>query len=182
MVPADSDANEIDLVAVTEEDRRIRALLAPSVEALGYEIIRIRMMQNVNRTLQIMAERKDGTMPVEDCARLSREISALLDVADVIEGHYVLEVSSPGIDRPLVRASDFERWFGHEAKIELARLHDGRKRFRGRLAGREGNQVRLALADVKDERVISFPFSEIAQARLVLTDRLIAESFKAARH
>jgi ribosome maturation factor RimP len=177
-----SKESEPDLVAVTMEDRRIRDLIEPSVVAMGFEIVRIRMIQTGQRTLQIMAERRSGGMPVDDCAILSREISALLDVADPIAGHYVLEISSPGIDRPLVRPADFDRWFGHEAKIELLTPHEGRKRFRGRLAGRAGAQVRLAMDDAKSEKLIGFAFTDIAQARLVLTDRLIEESLKGARH
>jgi ribosome maturation factor RimP len=126
-----------------------------------------------------MAERPDGTMNVEDCAELSRALSEFLDAEDPIEGDYVLEVSSPGIDRPLTRVSDFARWSGHDAKLEL-RLPDenGRKRFKGLLLGLDGIDV---LIDVEGQR-LRFPFSSIAEAKLVLTDKLIQEDLKARRN
>lgn len=126
-----------------------------------------------------MAERPDGTMNVDDCAALSRALSEFLDAEDPIDGEYVLEVSSPGIDRPLTRITDYARWSGHEARIELAAPDaTGRKRFKGLLLGLDGNDV---VVDVEGER-LSFPFRAIAEAKLVLTDKLIEEDLKARKH
>ena len=138
--------NEPRIIAETGLEARIAHIVEPVVEGLGYRLVRIKMSAMNGATLQIMAERPDGSMTVEDCEILSRDISPALDVEDPIDRAYHLEVSSPGIDRPLVRRSDFERWAGHEAKIELARLLDGRKRFRGRLAGVEGDAVVLEVS------------------------------------
>ncbi len=158
---------------------RVEELIAPSVRALGYALVRLKMMGGKTRpTLQIMAERDDGVeMTVDDCAQLSRAISALLDVEDPIPSAYQLEVSSPGIDRPLVRLEDFERFAGHVAKVELARPIDGRKRYRGRLLGREGEVVRIALEDGEGP-VAELPFAEVSEAKLVLTDELIRAALK----
>lgn len=136
------------------------------------------MIAGKRLTLQVMAERPDGTMNVDGCAELSRALSEFLDSEDPIEGDYVLEVSSPGIDRPLTRVSDYARWSGHEAKLEL-RVADetGRKRFKGLLLGLDGNDV---VIDVDDHR-LRFPFSSIAEAKLVLTDKLIQEDLKTRR-
>lgn len=136
------------------------------------------MIAGKRMTLQVMAERPDGTMNVDDCAQLSRALSEFLDAEDPVEGDYVLEVSSPGIDRPLTRLTDFARWSGHEAKLEL-RLPDetGRKRFKGLLLGLDGNDV---VVDVEGQR-LRFPFSSIAEAKLVLTDKLIQEDLKARK-
>src|SRR5262245_9476830 len=131
----------------TAEDRQLLELLDPVAEAAGYEIVRLRLMGGATRRLQIMSERPDGTMLVEDCAQLSRVLSEVLDAADPISGEYNLEVSSPGIDRPLTRLKDFEAWEGFEARVELDRLAEGRKRFRGELAGIEGDNVALNLPD-----------------------------------
>ena len=158
---------------------RVNEIIEPAAEALGYRIVRVRIVNAGGRTLQIMAERPDGGMAIEDCERLSRAISPLLDVEDPIEGSYRLEVSSPGIDRPLVRREDFSRWAGHEAKVELATPLDGRKRFRGRIEGLEEDSVRLALPPKqKDEpeEIASLPLALIGDAKLVLTDRLLAEA------
>jgi ribosome maturation factor RimP len=141
-------------------------------EAAGYEIVRLRLMGGAERRrLQIMAERPDGEMVVEDCAKLSRKVSEVMDAADPIAGEYVLEVSSPGIDRPLTRPKDFEAYEGYEAKIELDRLAEGRKRFRGKLAGLEGDQVAVDL-EGEDETAL-IPLSWIIEAKLVLTDELM---------
>ena len=156
----------------TPEDRRLLELLDPVAESVGYEIVRLRMMGGAaRRTLQIMAERPDGEMNVDDCATLSRAIGDVLDAADVINGDYVLEVSSPGIDRPLTRLKDFEAWEGYEAKLELDRLADGRKRFRGILAGIEEDAVCIDLEGEEDTTVI--PFDWITEAKLSLTDELL---------
>src|SRR5690242_14302836 len=129
------------------------------------------------KTLQVMAERADGTMNVEDCAQLSRALSAFLEREDPIEGEFELEVSSPGIDRPLTRLTDFARWAGHEAKLELFAPVDGRKRFRGKLLGLDGQDVTI---ESQGQRY-AIPFKGIAEAKLVLTDALIAEDLKARK-
>jgi ribosome maturation factor RimP len=161
----------------TREDGELLDLLDPVAETAGYEIVRLRLMGGgPSRRLQIMAERPPetsgwGEMNVDDCARLSRALSEVLDAADPVEGDYVLEVSSPGIDRPLTRLKDFEAFEGFEAKIELDRLADGRKRFRGELAGVEGDNVAVNLEGEEDTALI--PFSWITEAKLVLNDALL---------
>jgi len=152
---------------------RIAELIAPTVEGLGYTLVRIQMVGSQRMRLQVMAERQDGRpMLVDDCADLSRAVSAVLDVEDPIAGSYTLEVSSPGIDRPLVRREDFERFAGFEARIEVRRPVDGRRRFRGRLLGCAGGAVRIAM----DGAEVELPFAEIAKAKLVITDDLLATS------
>lgn len=156
---------------------KIEAMIAPSLEAMGYRLVRLALTGGRRATLQIMAERTDSqAMGVEDCTEISRTVSALLDVADPIAGAYLLEVSSPGIDRPLVRREDFARFAGLEAKIELHGPVDGRKRFRGRLLGVEGDQLRLLV----DAIPIVLPIAAIARAKLVLSDELLAQT--APRH
>jgi ribosome maturation factor RimP len=157
--------------------QRIERLIEPALAAMGYELVRVAMQGGESRpTLQIMAERKDGAaMSVDDCADISRTISALLDVEDPIASAYTLEVSSPGIDRPLVKRADFERFAGFEARIETVQPVAGRKRFRGRLMGIAGEDVRLREPDkaagAEDETLV--PLAAIARAKLVLTDDLI---------
>jgi ribosome maturation factor RimP len=156
----------------TQEDRQLLELLDPVSEAVGYEIVRLRLMSGTrSRRLQIMAERPDGEMNVDDCTRLSRAVSEVLDAADPIEGDYLLEVSSPGIDRPLTRLKDFETYEGYEAKLELDRLADGRKRFRGELAGVDADNVGINLEGEAETALI--PFSWIVEAKLVLSDELL---------
>jgi ribosome maturation factor RimP len=157
----------------TAEDLKLLELLDPVAEAAGYEIVRLRLMGGDHqRRLQVMAERPaEGDMNVEDCARLSRAISEVMDAADPIAGEYVLEVSSPGVDRPLTRPKDFETYEGYEARLELDRLAEGRKRFRGKLAGLEGDQVAIDLEGEADTALI--PFAWITEAKLVLTDDLM---------
>jgi ribosome maturation factor RimP len=153
----------------TAEDLRLLELLAPVAEAGGYEIVRLRLMgADHRRTLQIMAERDDGTMLVEDCTALSRAVSEVLDAADPIKGEYSLEVSSPGIDRPLTRLRDFQTYAGYEARIELDRLADNRKRFKGVLAGLEGDDVAIDLDGEHETTLI--PYAWISEAKLVITD------------
>ena len=156
----------------------LEPIIAPQVEAAGYRLVRLRLMGSKTKTLQVMAERPDGQMDVEDCAKLSRALSEFLDAEDPIEGEYHLEVSSPGIDRPLTRITDFARWSGHEVKLELA-VPDasGRKRFKGTLLGLDGNDVALDAAGVR----LKFLFTNIAEAKLVLTDKLIEEDLKARK-
>ncbi len=162
----------------TAEDLRLLELLAPVAEAAGYEIVRLRLMGGDHRrTLQIMAERDDGTMLVEDCTALSRAVSEVLDAADPIKGEYSLEVSSPGIDRPLTRLQDFATYAGYEARIELDRLAENRKRFKGVLAGVEGDEVAIDL-DGEDETTL-IPYAWISDAKLVITDQLLKRGAEA---
>ena len=150
---------------------KIEAIIAPPLEAMGYRVVRVTMTGGRRATLQIMAERADERpMTVEDCADISRTVSALLDVADPIAGAYTLEVSSPGIDRPLVRREDFARFTGYEAKVKLSQPVAGRRRFRGKLLGVEGEAVRLLV----DEAAIDLPLAQVTRAKLVLTDELLA--------
>ncbi len=156
----------------TAEDLRLLELLDPVADATGYEIVRLRLMGGEHqRRLQIMAERPDGDMNVEDCAKLSRAVSEIMDAADPISGEYLLEVSSPGVDRPLTRLKDFDTYEGYEAKIELDRLAEGRKRFRGQLAGVEDDQVAIDLEGEEETALV--PFAWIIEAKLVLTDQLM---------
>ncbi len=156
----------------------LEPIIAPVVEAAGYRLVRLRLIGTKRKTLQVMAERADGLMDVEDCARLSRALSEFLDAEDPIEGEYVLEVSSPGIDRPLTRITDFARWAGHEAKLELnASDETGSRRFKGLLLGLDGNDVVLDAGGTR----MKFAFRNIAEAKLVLTDRLIEEDLKARK-
>ena len=156
----------------TAEDRRLLELLDPVAEAAGYEIVRLRLMGGEEaRRLQIMAETPEGEMVVEDCARLSRAISEVMDAADPIAGEYTLEVSSPGVDRPLTRLKVFENYDGFEARIELDRVAEGRKRFRGVLAGVEGDAIGIDLEG--EDSTAMIPFEWIVDAKLILTDALM---------
>ncbi len=149
---------------------RVAAIIEPTLAALGFELVRVTFGGGGRPRLQVMAERPDGTMTIDDCARLSRELSTLLDIEDPIPGEYVLEVSSPGIDRPLTRLKDFARWTGHEAKLELDAPLDGRRRLSGRLLGLEGENVRVRVEG--EDRLV--PFARIVKAKLVMTDALLA--------
>ena len=162
---------------------RIAAIIENALIGLGYRLVRVRISGTNGCTIQIMAERPDGTMSVDDCETVSRMISPLLDVEDPVGRAYHLEVSSPGIDRPLVRASDFERWAGHEAKIEMALIVAGRRRFRGLLLGADGLKARLRRADAApgEATEIDLRLTDMSEAHLVLTDALISESFKRAK-
>jgi ribosome maturation factor RimP len=155
---------------------QIAALAEPVIEELGLRLVRVTILSQGGTTVQIMADRPDGGITVDDCAAISRRLSPILDVDDPIAGGYVLEVSSPGIARPLVRPSDFEDWAGHEAKIELREMIDGRRRFRGIIDGFEDGEVRLRveLKDFDEPQVIGLPAALIADAKLVLTDSLLA--------
>ena len=159
---------------------RVSAVAAPVLHGMGYRLVRIKISGEAGCTVQIMAERPDGSMQIEDCEAISRALSPVLDIADPIDRAYRLEISSPGIDRPLVRRSDFERFTGHIVKIEMAVAHQGRKRFRGTLAGVEGGAVRLQRDDAKagEETAVLLTMEDIAEARLVLTDELVAESMR----
>ena len=150
---------------------KIESMIGPSLAAMGYSIVRVAFTGGRRPTLQIMAERNDnGAMTVEDCATISHTVSALLDVADPITSSYMLEISSPGIDRPLTRRADYERFAGFEAKIEMQRPVEGRRRFRGKLMGLEGDDAKLLVGP----DVLRLPLDAIARAKLVLTDELIA--------
>ncbi len=157
----------------TAEDQKLLSLLDPVAEAAGFGIVRLRLSGGAGRArrLQIMAERPDGTMVVEDCARLARAVSQVLDAADPISGEYLLEVSSPGVDRPLTRLKDFDVYEGFEARLELDRLADNRKRFKGILAGVEDGNVMIDLDGEEETTLV--PFGWIADAKLVLTDELM---------
>ena len=154
---------------MSQQAQMISDMLEPSVEAMGFELVRVRLTGSDDLVLQIMAERPDGTMTIDDCADLSRAVSAILDVEDPIRGEYNLEVSSPGIDRPLVRPKDYERFVGHDAKVELQAATDGQRRFRGVIDQVLDDAVHLDT----DQGVVALPFDEIASAKLVLTDALI---------
>ena len=156
---------------------RVVKLVEPVLEGMGFRLVRVKMS---GATLQIMAERPDGSFTIDDCEQASRAISPVLDVEDVISSRYFLEMSSPGIDRPLVRAQDFERWAGHEAKIEMEIAQDGRKRFRGILTGVEGEAAKLRRKDASEGEAadVALPIAEMAEARLVLTDELVRESLR----
>lgn len=152
---------------------RVATLVEPVLEGLGFRLVRVKMSGS---TLQIMAERPDGSFTIDDCEQASRAISPILDVEDVISNRYYLEMSSPGIDRPLVRSGDFERWAGHEAKVEMAVPQAGRKRFRGVLEGYAEGEVRLFIDNPEggsEKLLVGVPFADIGEAKLVLTDALI---------
>jgi ribosome maturation factor RimP len=159
---------------------RVSAVAAPVLQGMGYRLVRIRISGEAGCTVQIMAERPDGSMRVEDCEAISRALSPVLDIADPIDRAYRLEISSPGIDRPLVRRSDFVRFTGHLVKIEMTVPHEGRKRFRGTLAGVKGQALRLHRDDTREgeDADTLLVMEDIAEARLVLTDELIAESMR----
>ncbi len=174
-----------DMVAKAHIDRHLAAIVTPTIEGMGFRLVRLRLMGSKRITLQIMAERDDGTMEVEDCAQLSRALSAALDVEDPIERDYRLEVSSPGIDRPLTRLDDFTRWEGYEARLETAEMIDGRKRFKGTLAGVEGTEVLIEIDDPTINPGLGGPigleFDWLVDAKLVLTDALVTESLRARK-
>ena len=163
-----------DLIAKAAIDRKLAEIIQPVIEGLGYELVRVRMQGGKTKALQIMAERPDGGIEVDDCAKISTAVSAILDVEDPFEDPYALEVSSPGIDRPLTRFKDFERWNGYEAKIETDELVDGRRRFRGELAGVNDDEILITIA----EGTIGLKFEWLSDAKLILTDELIGEMLR----
>jgi len=163
-----------DLIAKAAIDRKLAEIVQPVIEGLGYELVRIRMMGGKTKSLQIMAERPEGGIEVDDCARISTAVSAVLDVEDPFEDPYALEVSSPGIDRPLTRFKDFDMWNGYEAKIETEELVDGRRRFKGALAGINDDEVLITI----EEGTIGLKFDWLSDAKLVLTDELITEMLR----
>jgi ribosome maturation factor RimP len=162
---------------VSDAADNIADLIEPVVESLGYELVRVTYGGGRKPTLQVMAERPDGTMSVDDCAKLSREVSLILDVEDPLPGEYLLEVSSPGVDRPLTRPKDFERWVGFDVKIEMGNQIDGRRRFRGRMTDFAGETVTLET----DEGAVTLDFGDISKAKLILTDELLEAVQKKAQ-
>jgi ribosome maturation factor RimP len=173
-------SNEPRLIVEPGLPARVATVVEPVIEQLGYRLVRVRVSSTEGCTVQIMAERPDGMMSVEDCETVSRALSPVLDVADPVDRAYRLEISSPGIDRPLVRKSDFERYTGHVAKIETSMPIQGRKRFRGVLVGTEGEGARVRRDDAAEgeETEILIPIEEMSEAKLVLTDGLVAETLR----
>jgi ribosome maturation factor RimP len=167
-----------DLVAKTAIDRRLADIVQPVIEGMGFELVRLRLMGGKTRVLQIMADRPDGGIGVDECGEISTAVSAVLDVEDPVEENYILEVSSPGIDRPLTRLKDFETWKGWEARVETSELIDGRRRFKGDLAGVEGEEVLITLEESGEEVTIGLRFDWLSDAKLILTDALIAEMLR----
>mgnify|MGYP001814915076 FL=1 len=171
-----------DLVAKTSIDQRLAAITRPVIEGMGYELVRLRLMGGNTPTLQIMAEKPDGGIEVDDLAEINTAVSAVLDVEDPITDNYTLEISSPGIDRPLTRLKDFATWNGYVAKIETEELIDGRKRFKGVLQGSEGDEVLIEIEDQGEPVTIGLTFDLLADAKLVLTDELITETLRQRKH
>ncbi|MFV0302988.1 MAG: ribosome maturation factor RimP [Paracoccus sp. (in: a-proteobacteria)] len=167
-----------DLIAKTAIDRRLAEIISPVIEDLGFELVRLRLQGGKTATLQIMADRPEGGINVDDCADISVAVSATLDVEDPIEDNYHLEVSSPGIDRPLTRLKDFATFEGYEARLETNQPIDGRKRFKGVLAGIEGDEVLLNIEDAGETQTIGLNFDWLSDAKLVLTDELIREMLR----
>ncbi len=163
-----------DLIAKAAIDRRLAEIISPVIEDMGYELVRVRLMNGRNPTLQVMADKPEGGIEVDDCAEISTMLGATLDVEDPILDAYTLEVSSPGIDRPLTRLKDFDAYEGYEAKLETSELIDGRRRFKGVLAGVDGDEVLINVS----EGTIGLKFDWLSDAKLVLTDDLIREMLK----
>lgn len=168
----------LDLIAKTAIDRRLAEIIQPVIEDMGYELVRVRLQGGKTSLLQIMADRPEGGINVDDCAEISTMVSATLDVEDPIEEAYTLEVSSPGIDRPLTRLKDFATFEGYESRLETTQPIDGRKRFKGVLAGVEGDEVLINIEEGGETHTIGLHFDWLADAKLVLTDELIAEMLK----
>lgn len=168
------------VILETGLEARVANIIEPEIEDLGYRLVRVKMTAINGSTLQIMAERPDGTMNVEGCEEISRAISPILDIEDPISQAYHLEISSPGIDRPLVRLSDFQGWAGHTAKLETIQMIKGRKRYKGMIAGVEGSEITFRREDPKagEDAEFVIPITEIKDAKLVMTDELITEALK----
>jgi ribosome maturation factor RimP len=183
MASAGGPAPEARFIRETGVAADIATLAEPVLDGLGFRLVRVRIMGGQDTIVEIMAERSDGSMTVEDCKMVSHNLSPVFDVHDPLPGSYRLQVSSPGIDRPLVRPSDFDQWTGHEAKIELKEPVGGRKRFRGVLDGYEDGEVRINADLGKDGRqVLGFPIALVGEARLVLTDALVRESLRRGKN
>jgi ribosome maturation factor RimP len=178
--PAAAPESEPRLIMEPGLSARVAHVAEPVIEQLGYRLVRVKVSGADGCTVQIMAEQPDGSMTVEDCEAVSRALSPVLDVADLIDRAYRLEISSPGIDRPLVRKSDFDRYAGHLARIEMDVPVDGRKRFRGRLSGTEGEVARLHRDDAAagEAADVLLPINEMSEAKLVLTDELVKEALR----
>lgn len=171
--------NMSELIAKTSIDRRMAEIVAPVIEGMGFELVRIRLMSSTkSKTLQIMAERPTGGIEVDECAKISTAVSAVLDVEDPIEDEFTLEVSSPGIDRPLTRMKDFEAFEGYEARIETIEMFDGRRRFKGELAGIEGDDVLINIIEHGEVLTIGLNYDWLSDAKLILTDDLIKEMLR----
>jgi ribosome maturation factor RimP len=177
-------AEEPRLIIEPGRAARVAAIAGPVLADLGYRLVRVRVSGTAGCTVQIMAERPDGAMAIEDCEAASRALSPVFDSSDPIEGPYRLEISSPGIDRPLVRRSDFERYAGHIAHIEMLAPVDGRRRFRGELLGTQGERLRLRFGEpgAGEDAEILLPLDDIMEAKLVLTDALISQSLRRSKH
>ncbi|MEE9389184.1 MAG: ribosome maturation factor RimP [Paracoccaceae bacterium] len=163
-----------DLIAKAAIDRRLAEIIQPVIEDMGFELVRVRLMGKTYTTVQVMAERPTGGIEVDECAAISTALGAVLDVEDPIKDEYTLEVSSPGIDRPLTRLKDFDTWQGYEAKIETAELIDGQRRFKGMLAGVENDEVLITI----DQGTVGLKFDWLTDAKLVLSDELIREMLR----
>lgn len=175
------NTNEPRLITETGLDRRVADIIEPVLVDMGFRLVRVRMSGQNGLTLQVMTERNDGTMTVEDCEEVSKAISPVLDVEDPIDKAYHLEVSSPGIDRPMVRRSDFIRWQGHLVKCETSVMVDGRKRFRGKIVSVDEDGFRLERDQPAygEEAAVAIPFTALSEARLILTDELIRDALTA---
>jgi ribosome maturation factor RimP len=167
-----------DLVAKTAIDRRLADIVGPVIEGMGFELVRIRLMGGKTRTLQIMADKPDGGIDVDDCGEISTAVSLVLDVEDPVEDQYILEVSSPGIDRPLTRLKDFDTWSGWEARVETTELIDGRRRFKGTLQGTEGEEVLIEIEEGGEMLTVGLKFDWLSDAKLILTEDLITEMLR----
>jgi len=167
-----------DLIAKTAIDQRLAKIVTPTIEGLGFELVRIRLMGGRTRVLQIMADKPEGGIEVDDCGLISTAVSAVMDVEDPIEENYVLEVSSPGIDRPLTRLKDFDMWADYEARVETEELIDGRRRFKGFLRGTEGSEILIEIEEGGETLTIGLEFEWLSDAKLILTDELIAEMLR----
>ena len=167
-----------DLIAKTALDKRIAEIVAPVIEDMGCELVRLRLMSGKNALLQIMADRPEGGIEVDELAQISTALSATLDVEDPISEEYTLEVSSPGIDRPLTRLKDFDVWADYEARIETEELIDGQRRFKGWLRGTEDDEVLIEIEQGTETPTIGLKFEWLSDAKLILTDELIREVLK----
>ncbi len=166
-----------DLIAKAAIDRRLAEIAQPVIEGMGYELVRVRLLTGKQDILQVMAEKPEGGIEVDDLGEISTALSAVMDVEDPISGEYNLEVSSPGIDRPLTRLKDFDMWQGYEAKLETEELIDGRRRFKGELAGTDGDEVLINI----EEGTVGLKFDWLTDAKLVLTDELIRDVLKSRK-
>ena len=173
-----TDLPTANLIAKTAIDRRLAEIVAPVIEGLGYELVRLRLQGGKHPLLQIMADRPEGGIDVDDCAKISTGVSAVLDVEDPIEEQYTLEVSSPGIDRPLTRLKDFDIWADYEARVETFEQIDGRRRFKGMLRGTEGEEVLIEIEEQGEPVTIGLQFEWLSDAKLILTDELIEEMLR----